>query len=90
MFGITYFQTVQVLLAVFTHKSRKAQMTETTETGFAFNVHANSIHELRDVLSDAHDLVTEMFDTANKAVYDFERAQRGKAFIRYCFTGKFD
>lgn len=65
-------------------------MTENTETGFTFSVHAESIHNLRDVLSDAHDLVTEMFDTANKTVHDFDKAQREKAFIRYCNTGKFD
>ena len=61
-----------------------------SETGFSFSVNANSIHELRDVLMDAAQLVTEMFYTANEAVHDFDKAQREKAFIRYCNTGKFD
>lgn len=63
-------------------------MTENTETGFTFDVHANNPKELRDVLLSACDTVTLMFDTVNKAVN--EREQREKAFIRYCFTGKFD
>jgi len=60
------------------------------ETGFSFSVQAEGIHELRDILSDASDHITAMFDAANAAAHDHDLQQRERAFIRYCFTGTFD
>lgn len=65
-------------------------MDGNNESGFSFSVHAENIHELRDILAEASDFVTNWFDTVNQAAHDHDKAQREKEFIRYCFTGKFD
>lgn len=66
------------------------KQNETQSTGWSFSVNATSIHELRDILAEASDYITGWFDTANKAAHDHDQEQREKAFIRYCFTGRFE
>lgn len=61
--------------------------TQDESMGYEFTINADNEYEQREMLGEMIDCATRIYDAVNRRIYQQEREA---AFIRYCFTGKFD